>query len=42
MPIYNLLEYSGNYAESPGSLWQFKRDKQNMNNANIADVITNG
>ena len=24
MPMYNLLEYSGNYADSTGILWQFK------------------
>ena len=40
MPIYNLLEYSVNYADSSGSLYQFKRDEQNMNNENIADVTT--
>ena len=27
MPMYNLLEYSANYADSFGSLWQFKRDE---------------
>ena len=27
MPIYNLIEYSGNYSDTSGSLWQFKRDK---------------
>ena len=25
MPMYNLLEYSDNYADSSGSLWQFKK-----------------
>ena len=24
MPMYNLIEYSDNYADSPGSLYQFK------------------
>ena len=39
MPIYNFLEYSDNYAESSGSLWQFKRNEQNMTNSrNLADV----
>ena len=38
MPIYNLLEYSDNYTDSSGSLYHFKRDEQNMNNGNIADV----
>ena len=27
MPIYNLLEYSDNYKDSSGSLYQFKRDE---------------
>ena len=26
MPMYNLIEYSDNYSDSSGSLWQFKRD----------------
>ena len=40
MPMYNLLEYSDNYADSFGSLWQFKRDEQNMNDVgNLDNVI---
>ena len=35
MPMYNLIEYSDNYADSSGSLYQFKRDEQNINNGNI-------
>ena len=27
MPIYNLIEYSGNYSDTSGSLWNFKRDE---------------
>ena len=27
MPMYNLIEYSYNYSDTSGSLWQFKRDK---------------
>ena len=27
MPIYNLIEYSDNYFDTSGSLWQFKRDE---------------
>ena len=42
MPIYNLLEYGDNYVDSSGSLWQFKRDEQNMNGANLADVTIAG
>ena len=37
MPMYNLIEYSDNHSDS-SSLWQFKRDKQNMNNGNPANV----
>ena len=25
MPMYNLTEYSDNYSDKSGSLWQFKR-----------------
>ena len=32
MPMY--------YSDAPGSLWQFKRDEQNMNNGNPAHVTT--
>ena len=43
MPMYNLLEYSDNYADSSGSLCHFKRDKQNMTDAgNPAKVTTAG
>ena len=31
MPIYNLIEYSGNYSDTSGSLWQFKRDEIERN-----------
>ena len=31
MPKYNLIEYSDNYADSSGSLYQFKRDESPMN-----------
>ena len=33
MPMYNLIEYSDNYADSSGSLYQFKRDESPMNDA---------
>ena len=36
-----MIEYSDNYSNTSGSLWQFKRDEQNMNNGNPADVTTN-
>ena len=40
MPMYNLIEYSDIYSDTSRSLWQFKRDKQNMDNENLADVTT--
>ena len=27
MSVYNLIEYSDNYSDTSGSLWQFKRDE---------------
>ena len=29
MPMYNLIEYSDNYAKTTGSLWQYFRDESN-------------
>ena len=40
MPRYNLLEYSDNYADSSGCLWQFKRDEQNITAAVIPNAVT--
>ena len=31
MPMYNLIEYSDNYAKTTGSLWQYYRDEPNDN-----------
>ena len=31
MPMYNLIEYSDNYSDTSGSLWQFKRDEIERN-----------
>ena len=31
MPMYNLIEYSDNYAKATGSLWQYFRDEPNNN-----------
>ena len=31
MPLYNLLEYSDNYAKTSGSLSQYYRDEPNDN-----------
>ena len=32
MPMYNLTEYSDNYAKTSGSLWQYFRDEPDYNN----------
>ena len=31
IPMYNLIEYNDNYSETPDSLWQYCRDKQDNN-----------
>ena len=31
MPTYNFIEYSDNYSDTLGSLWQFKRDEIDTN-----------
>ena len=36
MPMYNLIEYSDNYSDTSGSIWQFKRDKI-INNADVTN-----
>ena len=35
-PVYNLIEYSGNYFDTSGSFWDFKRDDI-INNANVTN-----
>ena len=35
MPMYNLIEYSDNYSDTSGSLWQFKRDEVPNKNADL-------
>ena len=40
MPMYNLLEYSDNYQNSTGILYQFKRDEPPDNNANVGNNTT--
>ena len=35
IPMYNLIEYSDNYSDTSGSLWQFKRDEVPANNADL-------
>ena len=34
MPMYNLKEYSDNYAKTTGSLWQYCKDIPARNNNN--------
>ena len=34
MPMYNLIEYSDNYSDTSGCLWNFKRDEI-INNADV-------
>ena len=34
MPMYNLIEYSDNYAKTSGSLWQYYKDIPARNNNN--------
>ena len=36
MPMYNLIEYSDNYSDTSGKLWQFKRDEI-INNAKVTN-----
>ena len=40
MPMYNLTEYSDNYSDTSGSLWQFKRDESPVTNAGNPDNIS--
>ena len=36
MPMYNLIEYSDDYSDTSGSLWQFKRDEiEEKNNLTV-------
>ena len=34
--MYNLIEYSDNYSDTSGSLWNFKRDEI-VDNANVTN-----
>ena len=40
MAMCNFIEYSDNYSDTSGSLWQFKSDEQNINNGNPDNVTT--
>ena len=39
VPLYKLIEYSENYSDTSGSLWDFKGDEID-NNANVSDDNT--
>ena len=42
MPMYNLIEYSDNYAKTTGSLWQYSKDiPARINNNQIVNFGTN-
>ena len=38
--MYNLIEYSDNYSDTSGSLWQFKRDEQPIDNNGASINLT--
>ena len=38
MPMYNLIEYSDNYSDTSGSLWNFKKDEI-VNNADLTNDV---
>ena len=40
MPMYNLIEYSDNYAKTTGSLWQYCKDIPARNNDNEINEFT--
>ena len=40
MPVYNLIEYSDNYAKTTGSLWQYCKDIPARNNNNEITEFT--
>ena len=39
MRICNLIEYRDNYSSTSGNLWQFKRNKLPVTNANNSDNV---
>ena len=40
MPMYNLIEYSGNYSKTSGSLWQYCKDIPAVDNNNAISNFT--
>ena len=39
MPMYNLIEYSGNYSKTSGSLWQYCKDIPAVNDDGDIDIF---
>ena len=42
MPMYNVIEYSDNYAKATGSLWQYCKDIPSRNNNNLIQLFADG
>ena len=40
MPMSNLIEYSDNYSDTSGRLWQFKRDESSINDARNSSNVS--
>ena len=38
IPMYNLIEYSDNYSDTSGCLWDFKRDEINAD-TNVCTTV---
>ena len=39
MPMYNLIEYGGNYAKTSRSIWQYYRDELFTNNFSVINDV---
>ena len=42
MPMYSLIEYSDNYSDTSGNLWQFRNDEVQDSNVDLAVHNNNG
>ena len=40
MPLYNLIEYSDNYSDTSGSLWQFKKHESPVTDVGNPDNVS--
>ena len=40
MPMYNLIEYSDNYSDTSGSLWQYYTDETSLTAASTFEDFT--